>query len=45
MMLSAVGQHNFTCSARLGLEQALSLRHQFLLALYRRLQERRQTLA
>ena len=45
MMLSAVGQHDFTCSARLGLEHALSLRHNFLLSLYRRLQEQRQTLA
>lgn len=45
MMLSAVGQHDFTCSARLGLEQALNLRHNFLLSLYRRLHERRPSLS
>lgn len=45
MMLSAVGQNDFTCSAQLGLERALDLRHQFLLYLDRRLHERRNLVA
>jgi len=45
MMLSAVGQNDFTFSARLGLERALNLRHQFLLYLDRRLHERRNLVA
>lgn len=45
MMLWAISQHDVTWSARLGVQTAMDLRNTFLLHLYKRIQERRSTVA